>query len=108
MALAQGVQSTNVVGYTTISAAENVFTPMAIMFTDVSQNTIAITSLVFDGIQRYDQIQIFDGYGDVATTIEMGRNAWDDDSYVFQPGDAFWLSPQGDVTVTFPAPTLAQ
>ena len=100
--------STNTVGYVSIAAAENVFTPMAIMFSDVGQNTIALTSLVFDGIQRGDQIQIFDGYGDVETTIEMGRNGWDDDSYVFQPGDAFWLSPQGDVTVTFPAPTIGQ
>ena len=94
-----------------ISAAANVFTQMG----NGTAAPVAITNITFAGIQRGDNIQIFDAYGDVTKTIEWVRQRvngvnvykWNDDSYVFQPGEAFWLRPQGAVTVTFPVPRVA-
>ena len=102
------VTSGNIVGYVDIAATGGVYTPMSVMFGEVGINTLALTNITFTGIARGDSIQIFDGVGNVETTISMGRNGWNDESYVFQPGDAFWLSPKGAVTVTFPAPAIAQ
>ena len=105
------VTSGNIVGYVDIAATGGVYTPMSVMFGEVGINTLALTNITFTGIARYDEIQIFGNDGNVATTISMGRNnVWNapGPTYVFQPGDSFWLRPKNAVTVTFPAPTIAQ
>ena len=119
LALADGVQSTNVVGYVAISAEGDAFTPVSVMFTDVGQNTLALDNIVFDGIYRYSTLQIFGSDGDLQTTLMYNREGtwedddregtWEDDDgndatdWVFQPGDSFWIAPnRDDVMVYFP------
>ena len=104
-----GVQSANTVGFVSIDAESEVYTPVAVMFGDVGQNTLSIGNIVFDGIYRNDSLQIFGDDGNVATELVYGRDGWQDDEgedatdWVFQPGDSFWVSPnRGDITVTFP------
>ncbi len=98
------VTSGNIVGYVDVAAAGGVYTPMSVMFGEVGINTLALTNITFTGIARGDTVQIFGNAGDVETTISMGRNGWNDPgpTYLFQPGNSFWLRPKGAVTVRFP------
>ena len=96
------VESTNIVGYIDKEAEANVYTPVSVMLDDIGYNTLAITSIVFDGVSRGDTIQIFGNDGNVATEISYGRSGWDDEDYVFLSGDSFWFLPSDSVSITFP------
>ena len=108
--MADGVTSANTVGYIDKTATADVYTPVAVMFAGVGVNTLPIEDIVFDGIARYDSLQIFGNDGNVATELTMMKNGWQDDNgddasdWLFQPGDSFWINPaNGDnITVTFP------
>ena len=109
------VESANTVGFIDKVADADVYTPVAVMFGDVGVNTLAIDSIVFDGIARGDSLQIFGNDGNVATELIKTKNGWNDDNdddasdWVFQPGDAFWINAcHGvDIDVEIPAPVLA-
>ena len=108
--LAMAVDSANIVGFIDKTAEADVYTPVAVMFGDVGVNTLAIDSIVFDGIAKYDSLQIFGNDGNVATELFKTKNGWEDQDdedasgYVFQLGDSFWITPANgeDVTATFP------
>ncbi len=109
------VTSANTVGFVTVTAEADVYTPVAVMFADVGQNTLSIDSIVFEGIARDDSLQIFGNDGNVATEIFRTKNGWEDQDgedageWVFQPGDSFWVTPANgdDIVVKFPGEVKA-
>lgn len=102
MAVAAGamaVDSANIVGYIDKEAEADVYTPVTVMMAGIGGSSLPISSITFDGIQRFDSLQIFGNDGNVATELTMMRNGWEDDNgddasdWAFEPGDSFWVNP---------------
>ncbi len=98
MAADSTVESANIVGYQTFDAVGGSFTQLAITFGGVGTDTINLSDIAFEGVQRGDTIQIFDGDGNVATSIGRLSSGWKSD-YAFKPGDSFWLKSKADASI---------